>query len=85
MVRLRPVGRLYGSFTARWKAVRFIVRFTLRTVSRTYRQLGAPFGRQPRRYLGRNFLCISFVFYGSIEAITEAVHKWFHFSSTASV
>src|SRR6266700_7275984 len=31
------------------------------------------------------FLCISSVFYGSIEAITEAVHRWFHFSSTASV
>src|SRR6266567_1079690 len=61
-VYLRPVGRPYGSFTARWKAVRFIVRFTLRAVSRTYGQLGAPFGRQPRRYLGRNFLCISFVF-----------------------
>ena len=27
----------------------------------------------------------SFVFYGSIEAITETVNKWFHFSSTASV
>jgi len=27
----------------------------------------------------------SFVFYGSIKAITEAVHKWFHFLSTASV
>ena len=44
----------------------------------------------------RNFLCI-FVFYvfisynffsisyGSIEAITEAVYRWFHFPSTASV
>ena len=27
----------------------------------------------------------SFVFYGSIEATTEAIHRWFHFSSTASV
>jgi hypothetical protein len=27
----------------------------------------------------------SFVFYSSIKAITEAVHKWFYFSSTASV
>ena len=27
----------------------------------------------------------SYVFYGSIEAITEAIHKWFHFPSTASV
>ena len=25
------------------------------------------------------FLCISFMFYGSIEAITEAVYKWFYF------
>ena len=40
MVCLRPVGRLYGSFTARQKAVRFIIRFTLWTVSRTYGQLG---------------------------------------------
>ena len=31
------------------------------------------------------FLCISFIFYGFIEAITEAVYRWFHFSSTASV
>ena len=31
------------------------------------------------------FLYISFVFYGSIKAITEAIHRWFHFSSTASV
>ena len=75
MVCLRSVGRPYGSSTARWKAVWFIVRFTLWTVSRTYSQPGALFGRQPRRYLGRNFLCISFVFYGSIEAIMEAVYK----------
>ena len=27
----------------------------------------------------------SFVFCGSIEAITETVHRWFHFLSTASV
>ena len=32
MVYLRPIGRPYGSLTAHWKAVRFI----LRTVSRTY-------------------------------------------------
>ena len=31
------------------------------------------------------FLYIPFVFYGSIEAITEAIHRWFHFLSTASV
>ena len=31
------------------------------------------------------FLYISFVFYGSIKAITEAIHRWFHFLSTASV
>jgi hypothetical protein len=43
-----------------------------------YGQLKAPFGRQPRRYLGRDFLCISFVFYGSIKAITEAIYKWFY-------
>ena len=27
----------------------------------------------------------SFVFYGSIKVITEAIYKWFHFPSTASV
>ena len=75
MVHLRPVGRPYGSSTARWKAVRFI----LRTVSRTYDQLGAPFGRQPRRHLRRDFLCISFVFYSSIKAITGAIYKWVYF------
>ena len=56
---LRSVGRPYGLFTARWKAVRL----TLRTVSRAYGRLRAPFGRQPKRYFGRNFLYISFVFY----------------------
>ena len=56
-VHLRPAKRPYDSFTARRKAVRF----TLQTVSRTYGQLGAPFGRQPRRHLGRNFVCISCV------------------------
>ena len=75
MVHLRPAGRPYGSSTARWKAVRFI----LRTVSRAYGQLGAPFGRQPRRHLGRDFIYISFVFYGSVKAITEAMYKWFYF------
>src|ERR1700722_3875156 len=53
MVHLRSVRRPYGSFTARWKAVRL----TLRTVSRTHGQLKALFGRQHGRYLGRNFLC----------------------------
>src|SRR3984957_9391155 len=43
----------------------------------------------------RNFLCIFlfysfisyvfFMFYNSIKATTEAIHRWFHFSSTASV
>ena len=27
----------------------------------------------------------SYVFYGSIKAITEAIRKWFHFLSTASI
>jgi len=27
----------------------------------------------------------SFIFYGSIRAITEAIHRWSHFLSTASV
>ena len=27
----------------------------------------------------------SYIFYGSIKAITEAICKWFHFPSTASV
>jgi len=44
------------------------VRFILRAVSRTYGQLKVPFGRQPRRYLRRDFLCISFVFYSPIKS-----------------
>jgi len=71
MVYLRPVRRPYGSFTACWKAVRF----TLRTVSRTYGQLRAPFGRQSRKHLRRDFLYISFVFYSPIKAITGAIYK----------
>ena len=27
----------------------------------------------------------SYIFYSSIKAITEAIYKWFHFPSTASV
>ena len=61
-VHLRPVGRPYGSSTAYQKAVRLI----LRTISRTHGQLGAPFRRQPRRYLRRDSLRISFIFYGFI-------------------
>jgi hypothetical protein len=59
------------------------VRFILQAVSRTHGQFEAPFRRQPGRHLRRDFLYISFVFNGSIEAITEAIHRWFHFSSTA--
>ena len=60
MVHLWSVRRLYSSFTARQKTVRFI----LRTISRTYGQLKAPFRRQLKRYFGRDFLRISFIFYG---------------------
>ena len=58
------------------------VRFILQAVSRSHGQFGAPFGKQPRRHLGRDFLwislyifvflvlflCISFVFYGFTKA-----------------
>ena len=81
MVHPRPVRRPYGPFTARQKAVRFI----LWTVSRTHGKLEVPFRRQSRRYLRRDFLYISFVFYGSVEATTEAIYRWFYFLSTASV
>ena len=37
--------------------------FILRTVSRTYNQLRALFRRQPRRYLGRSFLCIFLLYF----------------------
>src|SRR5436853_3114380 len=79
MVRLWPVGRPYGLSTARWKVVRFIygplegrtvylrpvrrpygLSYGLFTACRqairfNYGQLGAPFGRQPRRYLRKEF------------------------------
>jgi hypothetical protein len=35
--------------------------------------------------LGGIFYVFSYVFYGSIKVITEAIRKWFHFLSTASV
>jgi hypothetical protein len=54
MVQLRPVRRPYSIFTARQKAIQFI----LRTVSRTYGQPRVLFRRQPRRHLGRDFLYI---------------------------
>src|ERR1700722_10076954 len=66
MVYLWPIGRPYGLFTARQKAVRFI----LRTVSRTYGQLRAPyFGRISYVFslcFTVLFLRISFIFYGFI-------------------
>ena len=68
IVYLQSVRRLYSLFTAYWKAV-----------SRTYGQLKVPFGRQPRRHLGRDFLYIFFMFYNSIKAITEVIYKWFYF------
>src|SRR6266567_1432853 len=63
------------------------------TASLEYRLEGSPEdtlrgGRFPMYFLyvlWFYFLCISSVFYGFIEAIMEAVHRWFHFSSTASV
>ena len=35
--------------------------------------------------LGGISYIFSYVFYGSIKIITEAIYKWFHFLSTASV
>ena len=35
--------------------------------------------------LGEISYVFPYVFYGSIKAITEAIYKWFHFLSTASV
>ena len=35
--------------------------------------------------LGRISYIFSYVLYSSIKAITEAIRKWFHFLSTASV
>jgi len=40
---------------------------------------------RPEGTLEGIFYIFSFVFYGSIKAITEVIYKWFHFSSTASV
>jgi len=39
----------------------------------------------PEGTLGGVSYVFSFVFYGSIKAITETIHKWLHFLSTASV
>ena len=64
MVHLRSVRRPYGSFTARWKAVRL----TLRTVNRTHGQLKALFRRQHGKYLRRDFLYI-FMFYSFISYV----------------
>ena len=78
-----------------WDGKSLLARLALapwRPLSRTHDQLGAPLGRQPRRHLRGDFLCVfplvfyglasytfPFIFYGSIKAITEAVHRWFHF------
>ena len=64
MVYLQPVRRPHSLSTARQKAVQFI----LQTISRTYGQLRVPFRKQPRRYLKRDFLQISFIFFSFIKA-----------------
>ena len=35
--------------------------------------------------LGEIFYIFSFVFYGFIKAIMEAIYRWFYFLSTASI
>ena len=35
--------------------------------------------------LGEISYVFSYIFYGSIKAITEAIRKWFYFPSTASI
>src|ERR1700719_4046077 len=66
MVCLRPIGRPYSSFTARRKAVRFI----LWTVSRAYGQLRAPHFRRISYVFPLCFIVlslrISLIFYGFI-------------------
>jgi hypothetical protein len=39
----------------------------------------------PEGTLARISYILSYVFYGSIKVITEAIYKWFYFLSTASI
>ena len=81
MAYLRPVGRPYGTSTAHWKAVQLI----LRTVSRTYDQFRASLKSSLDSTSGEISYVFSYIFYGFIKTIMEAICKWFHFLSTASV
>ena len=61
------------------------------TASLEHHLEGSPEGT-PRNSLYTSFMfygyisyVFSFILYGSIEAITEAAYRWFHFLSTASV
>ena len=45
----------------------------LRTVSRTHGHFRGLFGTQFEGLFKGSFLCISFMFYGSIRALTEAI------------
>jgi len=47
--------------------------------------LGHRLEGSPEGTLGGISYVFSYVFYGFIKAITEAVYKWFYFLSTASV
>jgi len=71
MARLLPVKRPYGLFYGPQAEL---------TASLGHRLEGSLDGT-----LGEISYVFSFAFYGSIKAITEAVYKWFHFLSTASV
>ena len=74
-VHLRPVGRPYGSTTARWKAVRFIVRF-IYGLSEGHmvhlRPVGRPYGSSTAHWKAVRFN------YGPLEGRTVhcTVHLW---------
>ena len=92
MVHLRPVRRPYGLFTARRKAVRYIygpLKGRIAYLTDRKQDLWLAWGtvwkaaqKAPREEFPMYF---SFMFYDSIRAITETIHRWLYFLSTASV
>jgi len=70
-VYLRPVRRPYGLSYGPEAGL---------TASSKHRLEGSLDGT-----LGEISYIFSYMFYSSIKAITEAIYKWFHFPSTASV
>jgi len=54
-------------------------------MNKTHGQFKRLFKTQFEGLFKGSFLYILFMFYGSIRALTEAIYKWFYFSSVVNI